>query len=206
MVDYTGLKEMYENGATIMECAKHFGVSRDMMRANLKKFGASMRPRGRVKIKQIKIDELKEMYENGTTLRECAKHFGVSHEKIRIELKRLEINLRNPGPTAGKIAEFKNKYMGLKEMYEKGSTVKECADFYKVSTNTIYVRLNEIGYTKKTSIDLVKLKTMYEEGSTVSECAKHFGRSNTSIWKRLKRIGGGLRKRGTYIRKKKERV
>ena len=93
-MDYTGLKEMYENGATLRECSKYLGMAQEKARVELKRVGANLRPSGGVR-KQIKIDELKEMYENGSTLRECAKHLGLSHEKIRIELKRMGVNLKH---------------------------------------------------------------------------------------------------------------
>ena len=138
---YDGLKEMYESGKTLRECAESYGVSHQMVWALLKEAGCVFRARTEYK-KTPKIYEgLADMYANGATGAECALHYGKNQSTISKALKVLGVKTRKRG--------FPQKYAsfdGAEAMYNSGATIQEVAEHFGVTAMTIHRRLRAEGF------------------------------------------------------------
>ena len=84
----------YEQGARVNDLAEIFGVSRSAVMANLSRLGAESR-RG---IVHRRIDEARTLYEQGRSLVEIGKRYGVYPSTVRDALRKAGVRLRQrPG-------------------------------------------------------------------------------------------------------------
>ena len=77
----------YRSGVGSYRIAARFGISPATVRARLRAAGVRMRP-ARGTLRGPTVADVKRMRKTGMTVRELAKHFGVSHVTIIDRLKR----------------------------------------------------------------------------------------------------------------------
>lgn len=158
---YRGMLERYQGGESVAELASSYGVSLGAVYAYLNKCGEVFqrgRPSGS-KWESSEGSRLAEMYEGGMTLREVGEEFGISGERVRQILDRLEVSTRS-----SKVGELE----GLEEMASRGMSVKEIAGEFGISEAVVRNRLRKKGvkvaYVPRVSWDWRGAEKDYLEG------------------------------------------
>lgn len=90
--DYSGVAERYLKGARIVDLAAEFGISRPGMYMRLKKEGVTEFRDDR---KRFDAAEAIDMYNQGMTMTEIAKHYGCSIGAISLTLKKHNVPTRD---------------------------------------------------------------------------------------------------------------
>lgn len=73
----------------------------------------------------------------------------------------------------------------VQEMLQKGCTIKEIAQYFNVSRQTLYEFMSEHGIKKKREIDWDQLKELLEKGKTLEELALLYNTSKQRIREKL---------------------
>ena len=100
---------------------------------------------GKEKIPQSEHMKIIEMYKNGTPQPVIAEKYGVGRTTISYILCKYNIHRKDRRTTFDK---YKRE---MCDMYDKGYTVKEIADFYKVNDESLRKKLNSWGVSMRHS-------------------------------------------------------
>jgi len=90
--DYQGVAERYKNGARLTDLAKEYGISRVGMYYRLKEEGITDFRDDR---KKINVADAIDMYNQGMTMANIAKHFNCDISAISVTFKRHNVATRN---------------------------------------------------------------------------------------------------------------
>ena len=173
--------EKWKQGATQKELAKEYGVSTQTINNRISEYyekEGKQKPKRKSKLKiELPIDEIVEKWEQGNTLIELTKEYGVSYRTIR---NRISEYYEKEGKQKTKP---KRKLKPKKELpideivekWEKGVTQRELTKEYGVSYRTIQSRISQY-YDKnedneKIKKDEKKLKVM-KSSSIIAEYLK----------------------------------
>ena len=88
------LVALYEEGATLVELGKRFGIHRRTAAAHLVRQSVPIRRRG---LDERHLAEAVELYVDGLTLMEVGLRFGVSQQAVRRALARAGVRIRPSG-------------------------------------------------------------------------------------------------------------
>jgi len=87
------LAECYRSGATILDLAGRFGVSRTTVMAHLRRAGVETR----YNLLEGRVDDAKSLYERGWSLVQVAAYFDVSAGTVLNAFKRAGVETRPVG-------------------------------------------------------------------------------------------------------------
>jgi len=87
------LAECYRSGATILDLARRFGVSRTTVMAHLRRAGVETR----YNLLEGRVDDAKSLYEQGWSLVQVAAYFDVSAGTVLNAFKRAGVETRPVG-------------------------------------------------------------------------------------------------------------
>lgn len=190
-------KELYESGGSLACIAKRYGVSTGQVKSHLEKMGVQIKTQIRPAISTQDIDRWIAGYEDGATLEDLAKAFGVSSTTIRSRLIEHGVKLRNGAPN--KTSDDVLNQMIV--MHEKGLTPKEIGKQLGLSHSTVCRNLKTKGYDVVSAHSVTEDKLdewvkLYESGININELAARSGFNRNTISKHLQSRGIVLRSGG----------
>ena len=126
---------------------------------------------------KVDPDEFKRLAQEGKSVSQIAKHFGVHNQTVRYWEKKLNLKLKRIYPRQ-KVDPEK-----FKELYLKGLRIREIADYFGISKRVVYYWRAKLdlplrrGLTsaRRTKIDHDLFKELYLKGYEYKGLARMFG-------------------------------
>lgn len=129
---------------------------------------------------------LKEMYESGSTVSDCAKHFNTSRPTIRKHLLALGVTI-DAKPQA-KTAKNEDEIVSL---YEQGYGIIQITKLVDASQNSVTKILHDKGIVRRDHMTKTKItatkeeleRKYWDEGRSFLDISKDYGISNVTLRK-----------------------
>lgn len=192
IIDPVELSELYLSGFSALDLSVKYDCSQSTIVYNLRNAGVKIRAK-KEKI-PIDIKELVQFYNEGNSMLTTAKHFGCSLSTVRNRLIKANngTRLRDKKSRIGRI-----KRSILTRLYmNRKYTIKECADFFGVSKETIRLRLIEYkiprrtaSYTGYSDDYFARVEELLELGKSKRLICRLIGCSQPTLDQYIKRKG-----------------
>jgi len=184
-------------GATLKVLAEKYGTSEKPIRTLLKNHNINRVDSVRHKKWKVSLEQRKEIaekYQGGETAQSLAIQYKVTDPTIKAILLDLGIEVRSVSVASGGLTS--DQKLQVKDLYEKGKTIKEIAEIFDMSTPTISGYLGEYqvdirpggfpGLSKEQEDEAVY---RYIQGESSVEIAKSLGFTNGYILKVVRERG-----------------
>ena len=198
--------EKWKQGATQKELAKEYGVSTQTINNRISEYyekegKQKTKPKRKSKLKiELPIDEIVEKWEQGNTLIELTKEYGVSYRTIRNRISEYyeKEGKQKTKPKRKSKLKIELPIDEIVEKWEQGNTLIELTKEYGVSYRTIRNRISEY-YEKegkqktkpkrkskpKKELPIDEIVEKWEKGVTQRELTKEYGVSYRTIQSRI---------------------
>lgn len=185
--------------------ASYFNVAPRTIFARLKEYGIPLKTASEARIEvHISKEELEKLYiQDGMTMKEIGKLYGITDSTVLYKMRRYNIPSRSKSESHRSLIPKKE----LERLYiTENKTIREIVDFFGFSKDTIISRMREygiqsrIGSPPKINVTTKeKLEKLYIiEKKTTVEIGKMFGVSSGIVCLRLKEYGIPMRPRNEH--------
>jgi DNA invertase Pin-like site-specific DNA recombinase len=85
----------YEQGDSLLELSRRFGIHRGTVKDHLRRAGIPIRPGNQAKLNDTDKDEVVRLYESRFSIHKIAVQFGVTDNPVHNALKEREVRMRD---------------------------------------------------------------------------------------------------------------
>jgi lambda repressor-like predicted transcriptional regulator len=86
---------LYEQGDSIYQLSRRFGIHRETVKDHLRRAGIPIRPGNQAKLNDADKDEIAKLYEAGLSIHKLALRFGVTDNPVHNALKERGVRMRS---------------------------------------------------------------------------------------------------------------
>ena len=90
------LISLYEQGDSLLQLSRRFGIHRGTVKDHLRRAGIDIRPGNQAKLSEEDKDEIAALYESGLSIHKLALQFGVTDSPVHNALKGRGVRMRDP--------------------------------------------------------------------------------------------------------------
>lgn len=170
---------------------------------------------GRKKLSSADVQKVRQLREEGYTIKAVAAELGVVHTTLRRFMREHHLSTR---PSALRVRFTPEQLEDIQQCYEAGETLTSLKRRYGCDVQTIRKQLMELGVplrqqwnrhpegSKAHQLDVQQLVELYQQGETLEQLAKRFQVAVATVRSRLYEAGVELRSRGPTPKSERERL
>ena len=137
------------------------------------------------------------VYQDGATLEEVGKRYGITRERVRQLFKKAGLKTRSRQETLELKRRRDPTVAEMYALYEQGATLKEVGPQFGRSAERVGELFEKAGLKRRSRERPVQeMHTLYKDGATLDEVGERFGISGSQVCHLFKKAGLKTRGRG----------